>query len=62
MGSDASKSVVDRDCRAHEVPNLWVADASTMPTNSGYNPTLTILANAYRVADRIVESAVKREA
>ena len=54
MGDDPAKSVVDRWCRSHEVPNLWVVDASVMPTNGGYNPTLTILANAYRVADHFV--------
>ncbi len=57
MGDDPSTSVVDRWCRSHEVPNLWIADASTMPTNGGYNPTLTILANAYRVADHFVGEA-----
>jgi choline dehydrogenase-like flavoprotein len=57
MGSDPSKSVVDRWCRSHEVPNLWVVDSSVMPTNGGYNPTLTILANAYRVADHFVREA-----
>jgi choline dehydrogenase-like flavoprotein len=54
MGSDPEASVVDRWCRSHEVPNLWVVDGSVMPTNGGYNPTLTILANAYRVADHFV--------
>jgi len=54
MGDDPSKSVVDRWCRSHEVPNLWLVDASFMPTNGGYNPTLTILANAYRVADHMI--------
>ena len=54
MGDDPSKSVVDRWCRSHEVPNLWVVDSSVMPTNGGYNPTLTIMANAYRVADHFV--------
>jgi choline dehydrogenase-like flavoprotein len=57
MGDDPSKSVVDRWCRSHEVPNLWVVDGSVMPTNGGYNPTLTILANAYRVADHFVREA-----
>ncbi len=46
MGNDPGVSVVDRWCRSHEVPNLWVVDGSIMPTNGGYNPTLTILANA----------------
>jgi len=54
MGDDPSKSVVDRWCRSHEVPNLWLVDGSFMPTNGGYNPTLTILANAYRVADHMI--------
>lgn len=57
MGDDPAKSVVDRHCRSHEVKNLWVVDGSVMPTNGGYNPTLTILANAYRVADHFVGEA-----
>ena len=60
MGDDPSKSVVDRWCRSHEVPNLWVVDGSVMPTNGGYNPTLTILANAYRVADHFVREAKRQ--
>jgi len=59
MGTDPSKSVLDKWCRSHEVPNLWVVDGSFMPTSSGYNPTLTILANAYRVADHFVREAKK---
>ena len=62
MGNNAAKSVVDKDCRSHEVPNLFVVDGSVMPTGGGYNPTLTILANAYRVADRIIEMAKAHEA
>jgi choline dehydrogenase-like flavoprotein len=57
MGDDPDASVVDRWCRAHEVPNLWVIDGSVFPTSGGYNPTLTILANAYRVADHFVAEA-----
>ena len=57
MGKDPSKSVVDANCRSHEVPNLWIVDGSFMPTSSGYNPTLTILANAYRVADHFIREA-----
>lgn len=57
MGDDEKKSVVDRWCRSHEVPNLWIVDGSVMPTNGGYNPTLTILANAYRVSDHFVAAA-----
>ena len=57
MGNDPASSVVDRWCRSHEVPNLWIVDGSFMPTNGGYNPTLTILANAYRVADHFISEA-----
>ena len=50
-------SVVDRWCRTHDVKNLWVVDGSFFPTPGGYNPTLTILANAYRVADYFIAEA-----
>jgi choline dehydrogenase-like flavoprotein len=57
MGDDPESSVVDRWCRSHEVPNLWVVDGSVFPTGGGYNPTLTILANAYRVANHFAGEA-----
>jgi choline dehydrogenase-like flavoprotein len=57
MGSDPAKSVLDRFCRTHDVGNLWVVDGSCFPSSGGYNPTLTILANAYRVAAHIVGEA-----
>jgi choline dehydrogenase-like flavoprotein len=57
MGDVPSRSVVDRWCRAHDVPNLWVVDGSVFRTAGGYNPTLTILANAYRVAAHLVRAA-----
>lgn len=56
MGRDATDSVVDGDCRVHGVRNLWVADASFMPTSMGVNPSLTIAANALRVANSVKES------
>ncbi|MGH7822335.1 MAG: GMC oxidoreductase, partial [Candidatus Binatia bacterium] len=59
MGKDPSKSVVDAGCRSHDVRNLWVVDGSVFPTSGGYDPGLTILANAYRVAARFVEEAKK---
>jgi choline dehydrogenase-like flavoprotein len=52
-GLDAQTSVLNGDCRAHEIENLYVADASFFPTSTGVNPSLTIAANALRVADRI---------
>lgn len=55
MGDDAKTSVVNRDCRLHDVENVFLADGSIFPTGSGVNPTLTIQANAFRVGARIVE-------
>ena len=53
MGEDPETSVLDRNCRAHEVDNLFVVDGSPFPTATGANPTLTIMANAWRVAEHI---------
>lgn len=55
FGDDPRASVLDRDCRLHEVANLHVADASFFPSSAAVNPTLTILANALRVGDRLLE-------
>jgi choline dehydrogenase-like flavoprotein len=54
MGNDPKTSVVDRWCRIHDVPNVFVADGSVHVTNGGFNPVLTIMANAYRVSDYLV--------
>jgi choline dehydrogenase-like flavoprotein len=53
MGADPATSVVDRDGRFHEVDNLWACDGSVFPTASGYNPTLTLIAVALRIAHRL---------
>jgi len=53
FGDDPKTSVLDRDCRAHEVDNLYVTDASWMPTGGRVPFTFTIYANALRVAERI---------
>jgi choline dehydrogenase-like flavoprotein len=55
FGTDPSTSVLDLDCKAHELDNLYLADASFFPSIGAVNPTLTIIANALRVADRIKE-------
>lgn len=54
MGTDPKRSVVDPTCRVHGMRNLWVADASFMPTSMGVNPSLTIAANALRVGEAIL--------
>jgi choline dehydrogenase-like flavoprotein len=48
------EGVLDADCRYWGAENLYVADGSFMPTSGGVNPSLTIAANALRVAERIV--------
>jgi choline dehydrogenase-like flavoprotein len=53
MGSDPDRSVVDSDQRTWEVPNLFIADGSVMPTQGSANPALTIMALASRLAERL---------
>lgn len=53
FGTDPKTSVLDLDCKAHELDNLYVTDASFFPSIGAVNPTLTIIANALRVADII---------
>ena len=53
FGPDPATSVLDLDCRAHGIDNLYVTDASFFPSIGAVNPTLTIIANALRVADTI---------
>jgi len=54
FGDDPKRSVLNRYCQAHDVANLFVADASFMPTGGSVPYTWTIYANAFRVADYIV--------
>ncbi len=56
MGADPKTSVVDPDCRLHDLDNVYVIDASVHVTNGGFNPALTILANAYRASDRLLKT------
>jgi choline dehydrogenase-like flavoprotein len=55
FGLDPASSVLDLNCKAHQLDNLYLADASFFPSIGAVNPTLTIIANALRVADRIGE-------
>ncbi len=57
MGEDPRTSATTPDGRVHGASNLWVTDASIFPTSMGVNPSLTIAANALRVADNILQSA-----
>jgi choline dehydrogenase-like flavoprotein len=53
MGASAASSVVDPDGRTWDVPNVWVADGSILPTSLGVNPQLTIMAMAARIAAKM---------
>lgn len=53
FGVDPTESVLDRNCRLWDCDNLYVTDGAFMPTSGGANPTLTIQANAFRVADSL---------
>ena len=55
-GTDPAASVLDPDCRSHEVSNLFVVDSSFFPSSAALNPALTIAANALRVAPTIAAS------
>jgi choline dehydrogenase-like flavoprotein len=55
FGSDPNAFVLDLNCRTHDIDNLYVVDGSFFPSNSGVNPTLTIMANALRVGDHLSE-------
>jgi choline dehydrogenase-like flavoprotein len=53
FGTDPKQSVLDINCKAHEIDNLYVTDASFFPSIGAVNPTLTIIANALRVGDHL---------
>lgn len=53
MGDNPQSSVVDRDCRLHDSPNLYIASSSVFPTSGWANPTVTIMALADRLGDHL---------
>jgi len=55
FGTDPATSVLDVDCRAHEVDNLYVVDTSFFPSIGAVNPALTAMANALRVGDHLLQ-------
>ncbi len=55
FGRDPRTSALDVNCRAHELANLYVVDASFFPSSAAVNPALTIMANALRVGDHLKE-------
>jgi choline dehydrogenase-like flavoprotein len=59
FGADPRTSALDPWCRAHDVDNLFVVDASFFPSSAAVNPGLTIVAQALRVADHITETHLR---
>lgn len=54
FGEDPRSSVLDVDCKAHELDNLYVVDGSFFPSSAAVNPSLTIMANALRVGQHLI--------
>ena len=61
FGDDPQKSVLNKDCRTHELTNLYVSDGSFMPTGGSVPFTWTIYANSFRVADVIIKELTQRK-
>ena len=61
MGNDPDNSVIDRFNRSHDVPNLFMCDGSSLVTGGRGQPTMTIMALAFRAADYIIGAARRNE-
>jgi choline dehydrogenase-like flavoprotein len=61
FGKKSTESVLDRNCRTHDVPNLYVVDGSFMPNPGGVPPTMTIMANSFRVGEELSKAFRRRE-
>ncbi|NDC07608.1 MAG: dehydrogenase, partial [Synechococcaceae bacterium WB9_2_069] len=55
FGTDAKTSVLDVNCKAHDLDNLYVVDTSFFPSIGAVNPSLTAIANAIRVSEHLVD-------
>ena len=62
MGADPATSVVDPFCKAHDLDNLHIVDASVLPTSAAVNPALTVAALALRTAESIAEKVAETAA
>ena len=61
MGETANSSVTNKWCQTWDVPNVFLTDGAPFPSNADKNPTLTIMANAWRVSDHILERMRRKE-
>jgi choline dehydrogenase-like flavoprotein len=55
FGADPKASALDANCKAHELDNLYIVDASFFPSSAAVNPGLTVIANALRVGDHLLQ-------
>jgi choline dehydrogenase-like flavoprotein len=55
FGTDPATSVLDENCKAHELDNLYVVDTSFFPSIGAVNPALTAMANAIRVGEHLID-------
>jgi choline dehydrogenase-like flavoprotein len=60
FGHDPTNSVLDLNCKTHDLENVYVVDASFFPSCGAFNPALTIVANALRVGDHIINHHINR--
>ncbi|MGQ0737882.1 MAG: GMC oxidoreductase [Bacteroidota bacterium] len=61
FGSDPKTSVLDLNCKTHDLENVYVADASFFPGCGAFNPALTIAANAMRVGDHLINEILNKK-
>ena len=61
MGADPKVSVTNGWCQTWDVPNLFITDGAVFPSNADKNPTLTIMAIAWRAADHLIERMRRKE-
>ncbi|GAB2817452.1 GMC family oxidoreductase [Ferruginibacter profundus] len=61
FGNDPSQSVLDLNCKTHDLENVYVVDASFFPSCGAFNPALTIAANALRVGEHIADKVLGNE-
>ena len=61
MGDDPETSVVDKYHRSHDVPNLFICDGSSMVSSGRGQPTMTIMALAFRASEHIIAAARNNE-
>lgn len=62
FGTNPQTSVLDKNCQAHDIDNLYITDGSFMPTSGGVPATPTILANSFRVAHHVIEKLRRQDA